>query len=316
MEQSLKFTCDECDIRFSESPLLNDHLKTTHRSETEKQTPGKPRGVSPRENQHNCNDCSFQGYSKIELEQHLKTTHHGPSEANKLNCHTCAKTFISKRDLMKHRKASHNDIIRKCRFFADGGCEFENGVCWFRHDNEVEQTRTSKTQDLNHVFKCRFCEKTFQEKSVFMLHRKKDHQRVVKQCRNFIEDGCSFTDEECWYKHSENRHEKSLAENCSSTKPSNEEEQASVFWKAPMNTPPDDLMRSEVRYNADIICSELESELKFGDNSKHLKIQRTLVSLLLFGVKRSFKLTNLRVDKNKWGIARFLSIKPLKWKTF
>ena len=75
-----------------------------------------------------------------------------------------------------------------------------------------------------------------------MLHRKKDHQRVVKQCRNFIEDGCSFTDEECWYKHSENRHEKSLAENCSSTKPSNEEEQASVFWKAPMNTPPDDLM--------------------------------------------------------------------------
>ena len=234
MVQSLKFTCVECDIGFSDSSLLDDHVKTTHGSKIEKQKLGKPRGVAPKESQYNCNDCSFQGYSKIELEQHLKTTHHGPSEANKITCHTCAKMFYSKSDLMKHRKVEHIDIIKKCRFFAAGGCEFEKEVCWFRHDNEVEQSRTRKTPDLDNLFKCRFCEKTFQEKSAFMLHRKNDHQRVVKQCRNYNEEGCSFTNEQCWYKHSENRHEKSLSET--------EEEHASGFWKAPMNTPPDDLM--------------------------------------------------------------------------
>ena len=132
----------------------------------------------------------------------MRITHHGANEASatkKITCHTCALTFSSKKELMRHRKVQHSDIIRKCRHFAEGGCEFEDDICWYRHTHDVDESRKQASTDNS--FKCRFCEESFSEKSTFMFHRKKDHPRIVKQCRNFQAGNCYLSGDECWYKH-------------------------------------------------------------------------------------------------------------------
>ena len=62
--------------------------------------------------------------------------------------------------------------------------------------------KTSTTQTLTQ-YNCGICGKTFQTKSDFMKHRRKDHSDKVPECRDHKNDCCRFQKETCWFKHEE-----------------------------------------------------------------------------------------------------------------
>ena len=101
----------------------------------------------------------------------MNITHHISRDKevseNNVSCHLCGKAFDSKRTLMSHRKVDHINIIKKCRYFLRGMCDFKDDECWFRH------VETSKQISGGAPFKCSFCEKTFDTNTYLIVHRKK-----------------------------------------------------------------------------------------------------------------------------------------------
>ena len=88
--------------------------------------------------------------------------------------------------------------IRKCKYYIAGHCSFGENLCWFRHgenDNSFPQTITE--------FNCGFCGKRFDNKKEFMHHRKNEHIKYVSECRENEYGCCSFSGQDCWFKHSE-----------------------------------------------------------------------------------------------------------------
>ena len=62
---------------------------------------------------------------------HSRATRHKPSshaevsgDANHLLCHSFSDKCMSKEDLMKHRKKDHHELIKKCKFYRQGDCEY------------------------------------------------------------------------------------------------------------------------------------------------------------------------------------------------
>ena len=144
--------CNVCEKKFKSKDRLNLHVKTTHENELE----------------YNCNECSYQAHTKEELDAHFEATHLG----HKINCHTCGKGFATKRELMVHRKADHLSLIKKCRYFLRGDCDFEDDVCWWRHD----------LLPADHSLNCSICERSFKTREELALHSRDAHaQQNIKE---------------------------------------------------------------------------------------------------------------------------------------
>ena len=112
-------SCTYCEKKFKTEDRLNLRVKTTHEKELK----------------YNCNDCSYQAHTREELNKHFDVTHVGHS----IFCHTCGKGFSLKRDLMRHRKTDHANMIKKCKYFSRGNCDFEDDFCWWKHEREVNE---------------------------------------------------------------------------------------------------------------------------------------------------------------------------------
>ena len=134
---------------------------------------------------------------------------------------------------MYHRKEEHRDIVKVCRHFTAGSCDFDENVCWFLH--EYQETH-GKNPSASSNFNCKYCGNLFQSKSDLMFHRKAEHFQVVKQCRNYESGYCSYNDKECWYKHNESSYDNQA----------NKPEQHSVFQQVQRNPPPDDDIMARV----------------------------------------------------------------------
>ena len=160
--------------------------------------------------QFNCKECFFQGSSKEEFSKHhniahLKQTTH--KEDGALTCHTCQNMFLSKTELMQHRKLDHPQNVRPCKYYTQGNCARKKEKCWYSHDS-VEDMETDQNDKLkaNYVYNCKFCDKTFASKHMFMLHKKTDHIEAVPHCTKFNKGNCRLTSAQCWYTHKENEH--------------------------------------------------------------------------------------------------------------
>ena len=53
------------------------------------------------------------------------------------------------------------------------------------------------------TMKCRNCGEKFSAKWNLMNHRKRMHSSTVAVCRNYTEGQCNYSDEMCWWNHSE-----------------------------------------------------------------------------------------------------------------
>ena len=216
----LMFVCDYCELNFGRKNDLEAHVVSNHKDQ-----------------QFNCDECSYQGNEKIELVKHMYHTKHQPSNSTKLSssdnysCHSCGEKYGSKEDLMKHRKTKHFDIIKKCRYFAQGNCGFESKICWYRHDEILGEDLTHHEQP-SESFICKFCELVFKRKSDFMIHKKLKHGQAVPKCREYQKGKCLNIENECWYKHDEM---------IFVYETSNESE--SVFQMAPENNHPPEMIK-------------------------------------------------------------------------
>ena len=85
---------------------------------------------------------------------------------------------------------------------------YDDNICWYSH-NIKESDRTS----IQKIFRCNFCEETFERKGDFMRHRKSDHIEKIAFCTNEKSYSCTFDPDKCWYRHEnvENNEDEKLA---------------------------------------------------------------------------------------------------------
>jgi hypothetical protein len=149
-----------------------------------------------------CNQCTFIGKDKKDLKIH-STSEHSPGQAlNEVyyTCYLCGESVSAKWEMMAHRKEKHLSRVRPCKFYMLGACELDAKTCWFRHENCDQNPILPQTL---RNFKCGLCEKVFDNKKVFMDHRKNEHTDKIAECRENKNGSCRFKSKDCWFKHNE-----------------------------------------------------------------------------------------------------------------
>ena len=145
------------------------------------------------EKEYNCFECCFQGSGESELKSHIILKHRTPlSQIGSIKCRTCGNTFSVKWELMKHRKASHINTVAKCKNYLNKSCPYTEELCWWVH--------SERTKDSD-ISNCYMCGKQFENKNQIMIHRRKEHGKLVGLCRMFQNQNCKFVSENCWFKH-------------------------------------------------------------------------------------------------------------------
>ena len=162
-----------------------------------------------KEKQFNCKECFFQGTKQIELNKRMNLKHsNGETSENVIKCRTCGESFSAKWNLMNHRQSKDLETVAQCRNYIERNCTYSQNICWWNHGKKH-----------NESIKCCICEEVFESKMLLMMHRKKEHNKFVKTCNQFNQNGCRFQNSDCWYKHA--------AEN----EKDNDDETNSKYWK-------------------------------------------------------------------------------------
>ena len=91
---------------------------------------------------------------------------------------------------MKHRKESHITAVGPCRKLVDGNCNFTSESCWWNHAENISEN-----------VQCFICNKTFDNKTDMMGHRKKNHSSIIQKCSRFEVGECRFQKDYCWFIH-------------------------------------------------------------------------------------------------------------------
>ena len=92
-----------------------------------------------------------------------------------IQCRICGEEFIEKWNLMKHRKESHITAVGPCRKLVDGNCNFTSESCWWNHAENISEN-----------VQCFICNKTFDNKTDMMGHRKKNHSSIIQKCSRIL----------------------------------------------------------------------------------------------------------------------------------
>ena len=128
---------------------------------------------------------------------------------------------------MEHRKDKHASTVAFCRNKREGNCVYSDEKCWWNHS---EQPRNKEEPN-----KCYICEKTIENRGGLMLHKKVNHQAIVRRCSFYQNGACRFREESCWYRHKETVEEKEETENIDINE---ETPENSFFYKAKENMKP------------------------------------------------------------------------------
>ena len=128
----------------------------------------------------NCEECNFEAKSEREIGFHIGKNHGQISNQE------------SDMDI-----SSSSEVVRFCEM-----CEY---VAKDKHnfDQHMSSEHNSKVDYCQNMFACTFCKQAFQNRSDLMKHKKFKHADKVSQCWNFTIKKCSYSDETCWFSHSE-----------------------------------------------------------------------------------------------------------------
>jgi len=141
-----------------------------------------------------CEECEFPADCMNDLIYHMHEFHPLEEKQDKIKCNYCDDMFTFQKDLMLHKKVAHIEKVPFCNNFSKG-CRYEN-ECWFRHD-------TSSRISLQ-AYDCNFCEKKFQTKFEFMIHKKEEHSSNVQKCQKYLKNNCQYSNKKCWFIHEKN----------------------------------------------------------------------------------------------------------------
>ena len=142
------------------------------------------------EKEYNCNECDYQGTTDTELTKHVELKH---TNGNQVKCRICGESFDTKWEFMNHRKAKHITRVAQCKNYIAEKCNFSALKCWWKHEERQE--------NCEERFDCFLCNETFKSKMELMTHRKKKHLNMIRQCQQFYQNSCRYTEESCWFKH-------------------------------------------------------------------------------------------------------------------
>ena len=200
------FNCEDCQFQANTKAQLNTHMDAQH---TEKQ--------------FNCSECPFQGTTQIQLNKHTNLKHRteGQRMEEVIKCKHCGEQFSEIWNLMSHRKQAHRNTVAFCQNKDDGKCKYTSETCWWLHERDNVVQSTSRVD-------CFICSKTFGSKGEMMIHRKRNHRSVVRECMNFKQNKCRYLEQFCWFKHEDEivEIEESPVESVNKTE---ENEDTSVF---------------------------------------------------------------------------------------
>ena len=207
---------------------------TSERSFNDNMSGTLPRGLSgvDKEGDFSCYDCAFQGTSKSQLIKHRKLKHErtDASAESSVECKYCGKKFNEKQQFMNHRKSEHPGTVAVCRNNAAGKCDYSAEACWWSH---VEQQKKHPE-----MINCFICNKIFKSRAEMMIHRKKNHPKVVRPCDMFLKKNCRFRDDSCWFLHASESDDKIENEEVDDDVIIEEQKDQSVFQKLSLNLKP------------------------------------------------------------------------------
>ena len=138
-----------------------------------------------------CHKCDYQAEDNIDLDGHTYSEH---AVENNLTCRYCENAFDTKKELMIHRKKYHIERVNVCREFSKGVCPLTDSVCWYNHQEKVNEVGTIS-------FNCNKCDEVFSNKSEYMHHKKPKHRNYIPYCSNHLQGTCWFDETKCWFSH-------------------------------------------------------------------------------------------------------------------
>ena len=173
----------EAETNDNENPwIIKDKSKTAGNRNKRAAYDNREPTVSSDE-QFNCNDCDFQGTTGMQLKKHFMLKHTVKSDGP-IKCRVCGEGFDVKWKLMNHRKDQHMASVGHCRNYNERKCYYSATMCWWKH----EDNQTGSGDNIN----CYVCNESFGTKMELMIHRKKEHGSIVRQCSEFIQNNCRF----------------------------------------------------------------------------------------------------------------------------
>ena len=199
MSREKEFNCEECDYQGTRQNELQKHIQLKHdyKNLIKCSVCGenfvtdlnfRSHIMSKHtEEENSCNEYENQAATEDNIQKHTDLTH---VIINKIYCRICGEQFLTKGGLMHHRKKEHPAAVAYCSNKLNGQCSRSDDMCWWSH---VVKTGESKT--------CYICGKDFKNKNEMMIHRKKEHASIVKDCEEFIKNQCRYQEDFCWYKH-------------------------------------------------------------------------------------------------------------------
>ena len=198
-------------IKSLEERVKNLKSETSLKSQVdlETQTSSNPGDTEP---QIPCRLCIYVATCEEQLNWHMDDEHDLNTDMyyeTDFPCEICGKWCRTGADLTYHLKkhevvkSVHPKEGKTCSYFLDGCCVFDSNECWFNHPDLSKVDSVSRTLKS---LKCRFCEKTFQNKSELMVHRKLEHPQKISACKKEMDGSCRFGDDKCWYAHKSSLH--------------------------------------------------------------------------------------------------------------
>ena len=143
-----KFNCNFCEFQSSSSSGLKTHISRKHTDFTEREVPLK------------CELCAEQFKTEKDLKDHMITHSYSKSQFLKFKCYECDFWGPSAQTMKMHFKRVHSENI------SCGICNLEV------KDIETLDIHTSTCE----MFKCNWCDKSFNNVSDIKNHGKKEHK--------------------------------------------------------------------------------------------------------------------------------------------
>ena len=151
-----QFNCKVCDFQGTKEEELRNHIIIKH-------TP-----QSNIDEMIKCRNCGIQFKRKKDLMNHRKREHfnsvapcrnyrnkncpfsaelcwwnHAENQEQKIECFICGESFENKSSMMSHRKSEHSSMVKLCNQSKEMNCRFEAKSCWFKHEEDENDTNTS-----------------------------------------------------------------------------------------------------------------------------------------------------------------------------
>ena len=172
--------CDKCSLTFRSREDMKIHMDIEHPKE---------------EIVFECINCGFKTNCETSLKKHIEN-----HKVLRIKCRKCGAFCETEELLRDHLKIVHP---RKSTVITNEQSQHEHIHCNAPRCSEEEiQIPTQNVNIRESRFVCRDCKEAFESKWQLMNHRRDKHPSN-KMCFYDAENKCSFSADQCWYKHKE-----------------------------------------------------------------------------------------------------------------